>query len=141
MEDKVMNVLDVNSPEIQELMDKEEVEVVEQQESIEDAVTPPQEEEMSIDDKLRLLEEKEQKIQKMEWKQKYGLDDDAMSLVTKEEDAEKLSKLLKKQNTFKPSNTRKEVLPITKNEFKAMNYNQRATLYKQNPELYESLKK
>lgn len=136
-----MNVLNTDSPEIQELIQKEEQEVVEQEVVIQDAATPPQEEEMSIDDKLKLLEEKEQKLQKMEWKQKYGLDDDAMSLVNKEEDAEKLSKILKKQNSFKPANTRKEVLPITKDEFKKMNYNQRAALYNQNPELYNTLKK
>lgn len=95
--------------------------------------------ELSIDDKLKLLEQKEQELNKKEWKLKYKLNDDAMSLVNNEEDAAKLSKLLQ-QNTYKPDNVRKESLPITKEEFKKMNYNQRNQLYKQNPQMYNSLK-
>lgn len=133
-EGKGLSVLNMDSPEIKELIQDETSNTTQDA-----ADAAPQE--MSIDDKLKLLEEKEQKLLRMEWKQKYSLEDDAMGLVRSEEDAQALSKLLKKQNSFKPENTRKEVIPISKKEFTKMNYNQRAQLYKQNPELYNTLSK
>ena len=138
-ENKGITVIDINSPEIQELLNNTD----EDNNKIEQIINTDiiQKEEISIDDKLKRLEELEQKMTRMEWKQKYNLDDDAMSIVKSEEDAAKLQKLLKKQNSFKPSETRKEVIPISKAEFKKMNYNQRAQLYKQNPELYTTLSK
>ncbi|SHJ03126.1 hypothetical protein SAMN02745751_01601 [Dethiosulfatibacter aminovorans DSM 17477] len=102
---------------------------------------PPEKDEKEVDlaNRLKALEEREKMMDVQDELSKKGFDRELADFIKSGSDIEKLTEILKNNQNYIPDKHKGTETTITKEQFKAMGYSERAKIYNENPELYKKL--